>query len=213
VAPRPPVATGCKVQRIAVFVKPSTQLMVGQPGTLSVLAACADGTSKDATASASFAADPIATISGSSVTLSRVGTAAIRATVMDGSAAFAASIAVTATEPKASLSAVRVTAVGSTSILGGQTVPLQASAIYDDGKTATVTAQCRWGVSDATLGAARNGQFQAFQKAGTATVFCTYAENGVSKVGSIDIQIAIESAPATRTPVPSVQDPGFVGKP
>ena len=220
---KPPVATGCKVQRIAVFVKPSTQLVVGQPGTLSVLAACADGTSKDATASASFAADPIASISGSSVTLSRAGSAAVRATVMDGSAAFAASVAVTAVEPKASLSAVRVTAVGSADILGGQTLPLQASAVYDDGKTATVTAQCRWGVSDATMGAARNGQFQAYQKAGDVNVFCNYTEGGVSKIGNLAVHVAIEavSAPSTRTSAPNTQttapstsqDSGSVGKP
>ncbi len=192
------VSTSCGY-RLTLFAKPST-VGVGQPVTMSLYGTCPDGTTVDLTALAQYSSSLSGSIGGNVYTPNRAGTATLTATYNDDGLTKTANASVTVTDQTISnaLEGVRVSAVGSTTLSTGQSVPVQATAVYTGGQTTDVTYQCTWSTSNPRLADIFNQKMTSLSGTGNVDAYCSYTEGGITKIGTLGFTI-VQDASLTPT--------------
>jgi len=190
-----PAPIVCSSARVTLFMKPTT-ISLSQTSSLSLLKSCADGKTEDVTAKSVFNGNDltIVDIRGSMVYPKKNGRVTITGSVtVDGRVLSATGLLTIADSTNGlSLTSIRVTTPGSTSITTAQRAPLEATAVYSDGSTKTVTYQCRWTTSDARMAIMNGNVFQHLQGYGTVSAICAYTENSVTANGTLLFTVSLD---------------------
>ncbi len=218
-APQTPPATNVVVcdQPSYMLIPSPGSVQVGQSVDLQLFATCRDGRVVDLSARATFSLADATTgqLSGKTFIPSKAGMPMVRGTVLDADAMHGASATVQVTKVVRQLTGVRAIAAGPTSLTTGQSSPLDATAVYSDGSTADIKYQCSWSTSNPRLAMISSATFLSLSGTGSVSAICTYAENGITKTGSVDMTIALDpsltptNGAAPGTTAPAVTAPPF----
>ena len=194
-------------KQVGVFITPATaSVRVGGTQQFAAMATWDDGTSTDVTGTASWTTSDgkVATITGAGGGRGGLGgggglatgVAAGNVTINASSAGFSDTATLTVTAPV--LTSLVVTPAAPT-IQVNLTESFVATAVYNDGTSATVTASATWSSSDETVavmsvagggrggfpgGGVVGGATATALAAGSATISASYTENGISVTGT-----------------------------
>ena len=192
-------------KQVGLFITPaSASVRVGETQQFSAMATWDDGTSTDVTGSASWTTSNGAVATITSAVGGRggigggglaTGVAAGSVTINATSSGFSDTAALTVTAPV--LKSVVITPANAT-IQINLTQTFVATAVYDNGTSATVTGSATWSSSDETVavmsvagggrggfpgGGVVGGGTATGLAVGSATISATYTENGVTVAG------------------------------
>ncbi len=193
-------------KQVGLFITPATaSVRVGGTQQFAAMATWDDGTSTDVTGTASWTTSngTVATITGAGGGRGGLGgggglatgVAAGNVTINASSAGFSDTATLTVTAPV--LTSLVVTPAAPT-IQVNLTQSFVATAVYDDGTSATVTGTATWSSSDETVavmsvgggrggfpgGGVVGGATATALLAGSATISANYTENGISVTGT-----------------------------
>ena len=187
----------CSSPRVSLFIKPST-ISLSQTAGLVLIKACADGSTEDVTSKSVFNVSDlsIADARGASLFPKKIGRVAVTGSfVVDGRPLTdTQTLLVSDAVGEKKLQAVRVTTNGPTILTTGQRAMLEATAVYADGTTKSVSYQCVWSTSNARLALISGNTFQHLQGTGSVDAICSYTESGVTVKGSLTFTIELDSA-------------------
>ena len=193
----PPTTVVCASPRVSLFIKPST-ISLSQTAGLVLIKACADGSTEDVTSKSVFNVSDltIADARGAAVFPKKTGRVAVTGSfVLDGrSLTDTQTLLISDAVGEKKLNAVRVTTNGPTTLTTGQRALLEATAVYADGTTKSISYQCVWSTSNARLALISGNTFQHLQGTGSVDAICSYTESGVTVKGSLTFKIELDSA-------------------
>ncbi len=186
----------CTYQTLTLAATPSSGITIGDKVTLTLLAACANGKVDDVTARSVFypVEKNAGRISGNIFYPGIAGSVILIGSMTESGVSRTAEATIVVAQATRTLESVQVTASGPTSLSTGQSVPVDAVAIYSDDRSQDVTQQCRWSTSDPKMAAVMEQRMTALTGAGQVDAICTYTEGGKSVSGALTFTISIESA-------------------
>ncbi|MDQ7815113.1 MAG: FecR family protein [Patescibacteria group bacterium] len=192
----PAAGTTCTYHTLTLAVTPSSGIKIGDKVTLTLLAACANGKVDDVTMRSTFypADQKSGRISGNLFYPSLSGGMVLIGSFTENGVRRTAEANILVAQATRTLEAVRVTALGPTSLTTGQSVPVEAVAIYSDDRSQDVTQQCRWSTSDPKLAAVIERKMTALSGTGKVDAVCAYSEGGNNVTGSLTFTISLDPA-------------------
>ncbi len=189
-----PAVSACAYQQIKLSASPASGIKVGDAVALTLSGTCQNGTSEDLTSQAAFSSDTAedGRMVENVFTPAKAGDLVLRATLsLDGKTQTASTV-IKVENAARKLLRLDLSAVGTTTLTTGQSMPLHANAVYSDDTTADVTYLCRWSTSDAKLAAVIQQKMQSLSGVGEVTATCTYVEDDVTVFGNLIFNIVLD---------------------
>ncbi len=189
--------TTCYLQNLKLSATPST-IEIGSKATLHLFGEnTCNGQIVDLTNTAFFSSETpnIGTLTGNIFTALHSGITSIVGSINDNGLTKSTKTQITVTTAVKKPVSINVTTPGTTTLLTGQTAPLEAQVTYNDGTASFVTYQCTWSTNDKTIAIIINGpKFQATNNPGTGYALCDYSENGYTVSGHLSFVVQLDPA-------------------
>ena len=188
----------CSYSSLTLMVKPTSNVDIGSPVSLTLLGACQDGRVDDLTPKATFnpGAAGDGRVVGSVFYPARGGEISLYGNYFSDGKTRIAQAAVSVKQGVIGRRPIGldVTPLGPTTVATGKSSPIQAMATYDDKTTMDVTSRCSWTSTDPRLADVFSGRVQAMSETGKVTITCTFSENGSSVSDGQAYEIILDPA-------------------
>ena len=188
----------CSYSSLTLMVKPTSNVDIGSPVSLTLLGACQDGRVDDLTPKATFnpGAAGDGRVVGNVFYPARGGEIFLYGNYFSDGKTRIAQAAVSVKQAVIGRRPIGldVTPLGPTTVATGKSSPIQAMATYDDKTTMDVTSRCSWTSTEPRLADVFSGRVQAMSETGKVTITCTFSENGSSVSDGQAYEIILDPA-------------------